>query len=61
MRVNWTLDKILMGVLIFLCAKTYNSMEDGLSEVRTEVIGLKERTTLIEYQLDEIQIQLNKP
>lgn len=58
MKWNWTLDKVLMGVLIFLAVKTYNSMDEAVKKVNS----LDGRIQIIEYRLGVIQaVDRTKP
>ena len=55
-KINWTLDKVLMGILVFLAIKTYGSIEDTVKTVQQ----LDKRTSLVEYRLTEIEHTLNQ-
>lgn len=50
-KLNWTLDKVLMGVLIFLAVKTYGSIEDTISKVN----DLDKRQAVIEEKVKSIE------
>ena len=55
-KLNWTLDKVLMGVLIFLAVKTYGSIEDTIHEVN----DLKTRWKVVEWRLEKIEKKLDQ-
>lgn len=55
-KINWTLDKILMGILVFLAVKSYNSIDEAVQQVQK----LDTRTTLIEYRLTNIETKLKQ-
>lgn len=55
-KINWTLDKVLMGILVFLAIKTYGSIEDTVKTVQQ----LDRRTSLVEYRLTAIEHNLSK-
>jgi len=55
-KINWTLDKVLMGILVFLALKTYGSIEDTVKTVQQ----LDKRTSLVEYRLTGIEHTLSK-
>lgn len=55
-KINWTLDKVLMGILVFLAIKTYGSIEDTVKTVQQ----LDKRTSLVEYRLTAIEHNLSK-
>jgi hypothetical protein len=53
-RLNWTFDKILLGVLAFLAMKTYNSVDDAVHAVAE----LDKRQSIVEYRLMRIEAQI---
>jgi hypothetical protein len=53
-RLNWTFDKILLGVLAFLAMKTYNSVDDAVHAVAE----LDKRQSIVEYPLMRIEAQI---
>lgn len=55
-KLNWTLDKVLMGVLIFLAIKTYGSIEDTIKEVN----NMKARWGVVEWRLEKIEHKLDE-
>jgi len=53
-RINWTFDKILLGVLAFLAMKTYNSVDQAVQTVAE----LDKRQSIVEYRLKRIEAQI---
>jgi len=53
-RINWTFDKILLGLLAFLAMKTYNSVDDAVHTVGE----LDKRQSIVEYRLMRIEAQI---
>lgn len=53
-RINWTFDKILLGVLAFLAMKTYNSVDQAVQTVAE----LDKRQSIVEYRLMRIETQI---
>lgn len=53
-RINWTFDKILLGLLAFLAVKTYNSVDEAVHTVAE----LDKRQSIVEYRLLRLEKQI---
>lgn len=53
-RINWTLDKILLGLLAFLAIQTYNSVDEAVHTVAE----LDKRQSIVEYRLLRLEKQI---
>lgn len=55
-KLNWTLDKVLMGILVFLAIKSYNSIDAAVQKVNQ----LEVRTAVIEFHIAQIELKQNQ-
>lgn len=55
-KLNWTLDKVLMGILVFLAIKSYNSIDAAVQKVNQ----LEVRTAVIEFHIAQIELKQNR-
>ena len=53
-KINWWIDKVLLGLLAFLMIQSYDSVQDAVQLGQ----DLDKRTRLIEWRIEQVERKL---